>query len=43
MYLVGATTSWNDGKRAELDDRVTHTGEYKRVLGGKHLDGVNHY
>lgn len=24
-YLVGTVDRWNDGKKAELDDRVTHT------------------
>lgn len=24
-YLVGTVDRWNDGKRAELDDRVTHS------------------
>lgn len=43
MYLVGATNKWNDGKRAELDDRVAHTGNHMRVLGHNHLEGVNHY
>lgn len=26
-YLVGDVNRWNDGKRAELNDRVKHTEE----------------
>lgn len=42
-YLVGSTSKWNDGKRAELEDRVAHTGNHDRVIGDHHLEGVKHY
>lgn len=25
-YLTGGVSTWNDGKRSELKDRVTHDG-----------------
>lgn len=27
-YLTGSIDRWNDAKRAELSERVKHTGEY---------------
>lgn len=34
-YLVGTTKRWNDGKLAELHDRVTHTGGMKLETDNK--------
>ena len=31
-YLVGDVSRWNDGKRAELDDRVKHDGNDNKEL-----------
>lgn len=42
-YLVGSVDRWNDYKRAELEDRVTHTGSHARTLGEIHIEGVKHY
>lgn len=30
-YLVGTTDRWNNGKKAELNDRVKHTADNKGV------------
>lgn len=30
-YLTGSVDTWNNSKKAELEDRVSHTSE----LGGK--------
>jgi ribonucleoside-triphosphate reductase len=35
-YLVGSVNRWNNGKKAELKDRVSHiTGE--KMLKGKNI------
>lgn len=31
-YLVGDVSRWNDGKRAELEDRVKHNGNDNKEL-----------
>lgn len=30
-YLVADTSAWNNAKKAELNDRVTHTGVMEKI------------